>query len=98
MGADEAGAAAKAKDTVLTRHVTFLRPNTYASGNTITTSKYTVLSFVPKCLFGLLPPIRRFANFYFLCISALLTVSVCSLTSGVPTTLGTRTFRLAWDM
>ena len=34
--------------------------------NTVTTSKYTLLNFVPKFLFE---SFRRFANFYFLVVS-----------------------------
>ena len=68
------GVAGRAKSSVqelLTRPVSILAPNADGTSNAVTTSKYTLVSFVPVTLYNLLHPFQRFANFYFLCVGAL---------------------------
>mmetsp|Transcript_11735 Transcript_11735/g.26427 ORF Transcript_11735/g.26427 Transcript_11735/m.26427 type:complete len:1004 (+) Transcript_11735:1-3012(+) len=70
----------------LPRTVHILQPSVEAASNSITTSKYTPLNFVPFVLYELLHPFKRFANFYFLCVGAMQMVPAISLTEGVPST------------
>ena len=53
-------------------------------GNVVITSKYTAVNFVPKFLFE---QFSRFANAFFLIVSALQMVPPISITAGVPTTV-----------
>ena len=53
--------------------VSILKPqSTKRPVNIIVTSKYTKLTFLPYALFELLSPFRRFANFFYLVVGALL--------------------------
>ena len=55
--------------------------------NFVKTSKYEVYNFFPKFLLEEFNPRTKFANCYFLMISALQCVPAISNTSGYPTTL-----------
>ena len=67
----------------LPRQVKFLQDNKSVR-NVVITSKYNLFTFVPICLYELLHPRKRFANFYFLCVGAMQCVPVISLSEGIP--------------
>ena len=84
-------------EAALTRRVGILQQNDSTS-NVVTTHKYTVFTFVPVCLYGLLHPMKRFANFYFLCVGAMQMITEISLTQGNPSTWLTLIFLVLVDM
>jgi len=59
----------------------------YFKSNFVKTSKYEIWNFLPKFLLEEFNPRTKFANCYFLMISALQCVPAISNTSGYPTTL-----------
>ena len=84
---------------LLTRPVSILVPNSESTPNAVTTSKYTLLSFVPLTLYSLLHPFKRFANFYFLCVGALqLWPEISVYQSPQPTMWAVLSLLLAVDM
>jgi hypothetical protein len=62
--------------------------------NTVTTSKYTALNFVPKFLFE---QFSRFVNLYFLGVCVLQCIRAISLTNGVPTQAFALSFVIFFD-
>ncbi|RHY18978.1 hypothetical protein DYB32_010302, partial [Aphanomyces invadans] len=62
--------------------------------NAVVTSKYTVLSFVPKFLFE---TFRKFANAYFLVVSMMQVIPSISNTNGLPSTAPTLLFIMVID-
>lgn len=62
--------------------------------NTVITSKYTVLNFVPLFLFE---QFSRFANLYFLVVCVLQAIPEISITNGLPTTALPLSFVLFFD-
>ena len=74
----------------LSRRVGILQHHTAVS-NVIITYKYNVFSFVPICLYELLHPMKRFANFYFFCVGVMQMIPSISLTQGTPSTWATLT-------
>ena len=75
----------------LSRRVGILQHHAAVS-NVIVTYKYNVFSFVPICLYELLHPMKRFANFYFFCVGVMQMIPSISLTQGVPSTWATLTY------
>lgn len=65
--------------------------------NEVHTHRYTPLNFVPLQLFEQLNPVRKFANFYFLCVGVLQGVPAISVTGGVPVLLGPLLFVTGLD-
>ena len=53
--------------------------------NVITTSKYTMKSFLPLFLLHNLNPMTKFANFYFLVVCVLQSIEIISITDSIPT-------------
>lgn len=62
--------------------------------NSVTTSKYTALNFVPLFLFL---QFSRMANAYFLLICFLQIIPVISITNGIPTSIFPLSFVLTFD-
>ena len=80
--------------------VSILKPqSTKRPVNIIVTSKYTKLTFLPYALFELLSPFRRFANFFYLVVGALLLNQTWHPQgTGMPTTWASLTMILCIDM
>jgi hypothetical protein len=72
------------KEGNLSHRVNILQSNPGKAGNFVTTSKYTPLTFLPKNLYELLHPRKRFANFYFLCVGILQMIPAITITDGLP--------------
>ena len=66
--------------------------------NTVKTSNYNPLTFIPVVLFELLNPWNKFANFYFLVVGVLQTVPAITLTDGRAGTVMPLSFVLFVDM
>jgi len=59
----------------------------YYASNSIRSTKYTLLTFLPLNLWEQLTPHNKAANFYFLCIAILQSITVISTTQGRPAIL-----------
>jgi len=66
--------------------------NSGRPSNTITTSRFTVLTFFPITTVQLLHPVHNFANFYFLIVGLVQMVPSVSLTDGTPSIWTTLVF------
>lgn len=72
------------KDNNLSHRVMILGSNEGFADNVSKTSRFTAATFVPMCLYELLHPMRRFANFYFLMIGIMQMVPPITITDGMP--------------
>ena len=72
------------KDNNLSHRVVILGSNEGFADNVSKTSRFTAATFLPKCLYELLHPTRRFANFYFLLIGFMQMVPPITITDGMP--------------
>ena len=69
----------------LPSRIGLLEPNPKTS-NTIVTAKYNLVTFLPVCLYNLLHPMKRAANFLFLVVGALQLTPLNPAGGGTPTT------------
>ena len=90
------GKAGSSSDALLPVRIQIMRPNNRVT-NCITTSKYTPLNFVYKCIYELLSPFKRFANFFYLCVGALQTITYLN-PGGFPSTWASLTVILTVDL
>ena len=73
------------ESNLLPRSINILAANPEISTtNVVITSKYTIFTFLPFCLFELLHPLNRFANFFYLVVGAMQLIEI--ITPYVPPT------------
>ena len=86
-------------EKILSKRVCLNREQgTKFASNRVITSRYTILTFVPRSLFSLLNPFNRFANFYFLVVGCLQAVPAITITEGRAGTFMPLSFVLFVDM